>query len=130
MIDKIYLSECDPCTLEQYMSKGEITLFRFGCAQEDKTKTLVVRKEDEIVAFMTISIEDDIYVIDEFEVIKSKRRQGIGEEIINKLKKDSLVKKIKLYPENDKAKKFWEKCNFSLYMEGDIQIMFWINDRY
>lgn len=119
MDDKYTLIKCDDSMLQDYIDKQEISLFRFGSAipiEENGyecTYAICENKTEEILGFITFSIgESDLIQIDEFEILKSKRRQGVGKRIVEDIKKE--VKKIELYPRDEISKRFWEKCGFSI----------------
>lgn len=81
---------------------------------ENTEQILKYEKDGEIVAFIRISVDPldnkSIY-IDEFEVVKPFRKQGLGKRSISDLILDSEVD-IKLMVKNASVQKFWEKCGF------------------
>ena len=94
MDDKYTLIKCDDSMLQDYIDKQEIFLFRFGSAipiEENGyecTSAIYENKTEKILGFITFSIgENDLIQIDEFEILKSKRRQGLGKRIVEDIKK-------------------------------------------
>ena len=66
------------------------------------------------IAFIRLSLDpcDKISIyIDEFEIIKSYRRQGLGKKLICEFL-EIVDSDVKLYAKNKNVQMFWEKCGF------------------
>lgn len=66
------------------------------------------------VAFIRLSIDpcDKISIcIDEFEVIKTYRKQGLGKKLICEFL-ETVDSDVKLMAKNKNVQMFWEKCGF------------------
>lgn len=119
-------------TLQEYKDKQEISMFKYAtdeiCNGPDfKMKTLQIENDKEdIVAFATITLGENACIIDEFEVLHSLRRKGIGKSIINQIQNE--FDKIELYPQDVGAMEFWKKCGFNLsYEDCGTILMTWQN---
>lgn len=73
-------------------------------------------------AYVTIPYEDG-YIIDEIYLFKEYRNNGIGTEIINKIKKQYPVLYIWVYKNNKDAIRLFEKLGFITITNGRTLIM-------
>lgn len=80
-------------------------------------KSFKVIYNEEIIAIVTISEEQQMYSIDEFEVVKSKRNNGHGKKIVGQLIVE-LDKSISLLAKDEYVAKFWQGCGFVLESES------------
>lgn len=114
--------------LKMLKKNNEISGFKLGCSSElVASKTVCIKTmEDKILAVLEYSVYDDEMEIGEFEVIKSQRRQGVGESIIEFIKNNEDINAINLYPADEGAKCFWIKCGFfEFYDETGTMMMRW-----
>ena len=126
---KYYFGKCDEEFLNKYKNRGEIDLFEFGCGEPSEENgyqtTFYICSDSEandVVAFITLSSHDEIIYIDEFEVIKSRRRNGLGIEIISGLQCEENTSSFKAIPISQAAKKFWISCGFH---EQEDEYLIW-----
>lgn len=121
--------KCTDELLTKYKQKQEIEMFNLGCCNDGKNFTLYFYdelKDEKPLAFLSISFDKENLEIDEFEVIKSQRNNGIGQSIILNIQKDKKINSIKLYAQNNTSKKFWEKCGFIPEDDGfGTELMVW-----
>lgn len=95
-----------------YKSKGVVSLPWYEPFGTEKLLKFIFNKR--VVAFIKVSldpIEKNVLWIDEFEVIRNYRKQGIGKKIIRNLIKNNEFD-IKIFAKNSSVQKFWEKCGF------------------
>lgn len=107
---------------------GEIsgTSIGFGDSEDSPVCDQMITVDGTPVAFISLSLEDNNDIsIDRFEVIASKRGQGFGKSIINHLQEQVDCERLCLIPENRRAMKFWEKCGFVTYDNGNNLYMEW-----
>lgn len=95
------------------------------------TYTLYYYRESEPnipIAFISLALEGESLTIYEFEVVKSKQRQRIGQSIISDIQQNgiNLINKyfnsINLNPSDKDAYEFWETCG---YESEDKETMIW-----
>jgi len=111
-----------------YLNCGEIsgTSIGFGDSENSPVCDQMVTIDGTPIAFISLSLEDDNDIsIDGFEVIASKRGQGLGRSIINHLKEQVDCDRIRLIPEDQGAILFWGKCGFEKYDNGSNMYMEW-----
>jgi len=114
---------------QEYVSTGEIgggVFIGFGDSEDSPICDQMISINGTPIAFISLSIEDDNNLtIDGFEVIASKRGQGLGRSIINQLQAQVDCDRICLIPEDQGAISFWEKCGFAKYDNGFNMYMEW-----
>lgn len=97
---------------EQGCLEREVCRFLDASIEQD---TIKVTHDGEIVGVFSRSIQEDIYWIDDFGVVKDKRRKGYGQAIVQGIVKECIRKgcrEIHLYPGSEVARMFWESCGF------------------
>lgn len=116
--------------IDEYRNKNEINMFEYTdgsvCSGDNYVMQTFQIEDDgcKIVAFCTVTCEDEQITIDEFEVLKSLRGKMVGKNIISQIQ--GQFTKIELYPSNSEAKLFWERCGFAGSYEDDgVIIMRW-----
>lgn len=124
-------SDCTDEMLNEYCNKGELSLFQFGCGipieENDYNTTFSIYKisdSSDVVAFITLSFKANTLSIDEFEVVKSKQRNGIGKDIVRTIQNDNATSSIEVIPNSIAAKSFWRSCGF---VEREDEYMIWNN---
>ena len=123
------IKECTDKFLDKYKQNKEIEMFNLGCSNKGNNRTLYVydeAKDEKPLAFLSISLEEKCLEIDEFEVIKSQRKKGIGQAIISNIQQNKETNCIQLYAQDNISKKFWEKCGFLPEDDGyGTELMVW-----
>lgn len=101
------LEECRKEELEELKMKGELEL---DWIEGDKSYPVYkIVNNSQIQALIQYSeLDKAIVQIDLFEVLKSKRRKKIGSNIIKIFMNSFSNAVFCLYPNNEKAVKFWE----------------------
>ena len=89
----IKYKQCDDKLLKEYKKRGEISQFPYGCLYGIDTYTLYYYRESEPnipIAFISLALEGESLTIYEFEVVKSKQRQRIGQSIISDIQQNGI----------------------------------------
>ena len=127
----IKYKQCNDKLLKEYKKRGEISQFPYGCLYGIDTYTLYYYRESEPnipIAFISLALEGESLTLYEFEVVKSKQRQRIGQSIISDIQQNgiNLINKyfnsINLNPSDKDAYEFWETCG---YESEDKETMIW-----
>ncbi len=106
--------------INELKNLNELQLFKMGYIKIKGTCTFKIDENNESVGFVTLCSEGDCsnINIDEFEILKSKRDNGIGSRFISELLSDPNIKTAELYYNDDKSKKFWIKQGFICQDDG------------
>lgn len=77
------------------------------------------------IRLSNISCDDGVIWIDEFEILREYRKQGLGRHIIYEVLEDCDYE-VRLLAKNESVAEFWYKCGFQ-YDEplGEEIPMFW-----
>lgn len=84
----------------------------WDCEDDDILAVYIINND--ICAAIHISpdsLDEQVVWIDEFEVLRKFRRQGIGHQIIEQVLK-KFNNPVKLLAKNKQIQKFWMKCGF------------------
>lgn len=124
-------TNCTDEILNEYRNKGELSLFQFGCGIPSEENGYIstfcicnIFDHSDIVAFIILSGRSNILSIDEFEVVKSKQRHGIGKDIVRAIQNDNAESSIIIIPNSIAARSFWINCGFTEYED---EFMIWNN---
>ena len=98
----------------------------FGDTDDGLISDQMITIDDSPVAFISVSQdESNDLTIEGFEVIASKRNQGIGKSIITCFQKKIKYNRVNLIPQNEDSLRFWEQCGFVAHDNGFNMFMEW-----
>ncbi len=135
MVDVNSFKQKDICTTVKTMyEKGELSLQNWKFL--DKYSQVLVHIENaEVVAAIEYSEEiilaDNGIMIDSFEVISSKRREGIGTRFVQNfcdVMSKSGINQIVLLANDEKSERFWRKNGFVRENTSDSNEIFMVKD--
>lgn len=98
----------------------ELQWYNFG----ENDPLYAFEKDGETIALIRLSedpYESNTIWIDEFEVVRQYRGQGVGQRIIKEILKDVNCK-VKLMAKNEDIEKFWNKCGFQCKTPSEHEI--------
>lgn len=113
----------DVQNLQKDKQLGKQLEMSWGCLVENSS-LLLFKQNGNICALISFSQDTtskNTIFIDEFEVLKNYRKQGIGKQIINEFIQ-SRNSNIRLLAKNESVEEFWYKCGFQLEYESDDEI--------
>jgi predicted GNAT family N-acyltransferase len=100
------------CEEVKQLKNDKILELPWDCLEEDFL--YLYEKNSCVCAVIRLSkdtIDNDVIWIDEFEIVRNYRKQGIGKSIIcNFLEGCNNV--VKLLAKNETVSEFWQKCGF------------------